>query len=202
MQVRSHNEDCQWCFPKAGGRTTLKNVFSKKREEANVDFLKSGASELLVAYPCFRHFIQAKVPRPGMEKQIDSMMVLLEVCDLIEKAMKETRLDKLSEIAHKLAFAAKTHLDAFQLAYAAELVRIKHHELQHLAPQVLRDIAKARLDTCIPCTHPCGVNRCMRARASAVSTALETTLRARPPFLHSPGCRCLLELLDRGAQER
>jgi hypothetical protein len=127
------------------------------------------------------------------------MLVLLEVCDLIVLAMKERRPDKLKEIAHKLAFAAKTYLDA----YVAARARIKHHELQHLASQLLLDLAQVRLHACAqpPCNSP---ERCQPLHIGGVNrVSHHIWLHAAFFCMHAfPSQGCLLTMLDRGAQEQ
>ena len=96
----------------------------------------------------------------------------VEVCDLIRCAMKQP--EKFQETGDALAFAAKTYLDAFLLAYGLAWVRLKHHELQHLARQLLEDkvgggpLQRWRPLSCI--LQPCGGDR-LHASMHAVATA-------------------------------
>ena len=144
--MREHFATCNWRTSRSDGRRAIDAVFSKSREKSSNEMLKAGASELLTVFPAFRHFLHLKVPKEKLEPQLDSMLVLLEICDIISMAMKESRPEKMKLLAQRLAFAAATHLEAFKLAYGPEHARPKHHEAQHLARQMLADLVR-------PCMH-------------------------------------------------
>ena len=122
--------------------TARKQVFSLAREKSSGEFVKASAGELLMVYALVRDWVSEAIPSNSpMEAKVDSIKVLVELCDLICKAMRERRPHKLRALADEIAFTAKTYLDSVVFAYGKEVVRIKHHELLHLAAQLIADQA-------------------------------------------------------------
>ena len=147
-EVRQHFEDMQWLQPK-GRKVNLASVFSDNREKSSPEFLKAGASELLAAYPAFRHFaITAFGEDSELQPQMDSLFLLCELLDLVCEARQCKNFQRMMTIADKLEANASVYLEAFKVAYGSHKVRLKHHELQHLANQI-------RLDAyCFSCWTP------------------------------------------------
>ena len=100
--------------------------------------MKAGASEIIIAYAFVRHFALLNfLQDPDMRLALRSLMLLLDVVDLILKANR--RLRDVETLADRLETAVFAYLKAFTLAYGSEEMKHKHHELIHLAAQLRMD---------------------------------------------------------------
>ena len=140
-QVRAHFAETQWTSPKSRqGQCDFQGCFSEAKEASSNDFLKVGASDLLAVYPAFRHFVvEASSGSASLKREMDSLLLLLEVCDLIKAALRHPLANRVRQLAAKLGQTAALYVEAFKLAYGEGMVRVKHHELLHLAAQLLLD---------------------------------------------------------------
>ena len=113
-------------------------AFSAQRERASDTTLKAGATEIIITYPFLRHFaLENFLHDPDMRLALRSLMLLLDVVDLVLKANR--RLQDVQTIADRLETAVYAYLQAFTLAYGVEAMKHKHHELIHLAAQLRMD---------------------------------------------------------------
>ncbi len=139
--VREHFGQKQWRARGSTSHSQLLEVFSESRENSSVEMLKAGASELLSVYPCFRDYILETIARDDetLEPVMDSMLVLLEICDLLRQALRHPGPARIREIANTLKFTVPIYLKAFLIAHGIARFRLKHHELMHVAQQLLDD---------------------------------------------------------------
>jgi hypothetical protein len=97
------------------------------------------ASELLSIYPALRAFIHEAVGKSvPMRLEVISFLKLCRVCDLVKQCLTECTYDP-AEMAESLKVAVAEYLEAFKAAYGEEHWRFKHHQLLHLARQIMQD---------------------------------------------------------------
>jgi hypothetical protein len=136
---REYAERVCWQSP---GLTKPQNVFSPAREKSSGDTLKAGASELIAAYAVFRQWtLETFLDKPAMQASLRSLLLLLDVVDLVLKAATRRLHDQdVDVIATRLDTAAFAYLEAFVNAHGRAGTRHKHHELAaHLADQLRMD---------------------------------------------------------------
>ena len=124
------------------GTTKPQNVFSPAREKSSRETLKAGASELIAAYAVFRQWtLETFLDKPAMQASLRSLLLLLDVVDLVLKAATRRLQDQdVDVIASRLDTAAFAYLEAFVNAHGREATRHKHHELAaHLSDQLRKD---------------------------------------------------------------
>ena len=116
------------------------DCFNEHREDSSKGTLKLGATELLQVYPGVRHFIvEACSKSERLVKEIESFFKLCEVCDLVLAAMHCRTKAQVAELVAPLENAVSAYMTAFVKAYGPDAVRFKHHQLLHVASQLLRD---------------------------------------------------------------
>ena len=135
---REYCERAEWHSP---GTVKPQGVFSAAREKSSDTSLKAGASEQLVVYPVLRQWaLQECIGIPAMRASLRSLLLLLDVADLVlEAATQRLRDQDVENIASRLDTAAFAYLEAFVNAHGREEMRHKHHELGHLADQLRAD---------------------------------------------------------------
>ena len=132
--IRVHIDEGHWHNSKK-----LMDCFSAVREASSGATLKAGASELLVGYPMLRHFIRRVFGTDAKEPEVTSMMLLCDICDQIRLLLKVTSKVEVEIIARHLEVLSKAYLKAFVVAYGKDAVRFKHHQLLHIARQIIRN---------------------------------------------------------------
>ena len=75
-----------------------------------------------------------------MRKSLLSLLLLLDVVDcVVEAATRPLSDEDVEPLASRLDAAVFAYLEAFKIAYGRDSMRHKHHELVHLAAQLLKD---------------------------------------------------------------
>ena len=132
-----------WTWPlqhRAEGQAIHK-VFNKSRERASQDHWKSGASELLCAYPLVRRFAESVLlPQiPALAGQVRSLLLCCRVLDLLQDCK-----GGVSDI-NIIERAIRNHLCSHRAVYGDQDWRPKFHYALHIPEQLRRD---ARLYDC------------------------------------------------------
>ena len=100
------------------------------KEKSSSATLKAGASELIASYAVFRQWtLETSLDKPAMQGSLRSLLLLLDVVDLILKAAARRLQDQVVDgIASRLDTAAFAYLEAFVNAHGREATRHTHHE--------------------------------------------------------------------------
>jgi hypothetical protein len=114
-------------------------LFNETRENNSHDSLKCGASELLSGYPLLRAFVVATYGVDAPEPYVVSIMLLFRICDEHHKLIRGLSGIEVEAIVQRLQLLCQAYLVAFVKAYGREAVRYKHHQLLHMALQILRN---------------------------------------------------------------
>ena len=111
------------------------DLFSESRANASTETFKAGASEVLLVYPLFRHFVVKLLsPSVAMSGPVSSLLAL---CDVVDEVLRVKR-GHGRRLALLIA-SIKKYLTVFVNTYSADLVRPKHHFLHHIPQQIERD---------------------------------------------------------------
>lgn len=131
---------CQadWSFPyqhQKDGKA-IHRMFNNTREKASSDHFKSGASELLSAYPLIRRFAESVVVvRFGLQLhgEVRSLRLCCKVLDLLQDC-KGGPCD--TRVLHE---AMQSYLEAHKAAYGSAEWKPKFHYGLHIPEQIDRD---------------------------------------------------------------
>ena len=130
--------EADWSWPRARGKMKLADLFSEVRESSSLrdQSFKAGASETLSVYPVIRYFIEVAVaPTAKIPQERASFLSFCRVVDLMQAAKAGDARSLTQELQHECSRSLRLHL----AAYGPELVRPKHHYLQHLTKQASED---------------------------------------------------------------
>lgn len=129
----------QWSFPKQFRDQGLRvhTMFCEARARSSKEHWRSGASELLSAYPLVRQFAEGIVlpTRPCILPQVESLRECCHVLDLLQDAKGGVE----DTLPGRLRTSIRRHLEAHRRAYGAESWKPKMHYALHLPAQISRD---------------------------------------------------------------
>lgn len=129
----------RWSFPKQFRKQGFRTheMFCEARARSSKDHWRSGASELLSAYPLVRHFAEtvALPTYPGLLPQVESLRRCCRVVDLLQDAKSSVE----DTLPGRLRNAIRTHLEAHRRAFGGEAWKPKMHYALHLPTQIARD---------------------------------------------------------------
>ena len=78
----------KWCFPDEHSTEgkQVHTMFCKEREAASKEHWRSGASEMLTAYPLIRHFAEQimSVAFPDLQEHVASLVLSFRVLDILQ----------------------------------------------------------------------------------------------------------------------
>ena len=137
---REYADRVGWQSPSK--RYTPQGVFSPAREKSSKESLKAGASELLAVYAVLRQWALIEFTKiAAMRPALKSLLLLLDVVDLVlQAATTRLRAHEVKDIAARLDKTVWEYLSAFAECHGHAEMRHKHHELTHLAAQLLLDL--------------------------------------------------------------
>jgi hypothetical protein len=145
--VRGALRNDGWVFPAAtrAKSNALHRIFDPYRDVAGDPFkVKCSASELLTLYGVLRYVVAENVERvPELAAHLLSFDAACEVLDII-LAAKRGEVD-IDQAAAALQAGLKRHMDLHRAAYGDGGIRPKHHWMQDIPAQLVRD--KIVLDT-------------------------------------------------------
>ena len=130
---------CQanWCFPQQNREKSfaIHKIFSKTREQASKEHWRSGASELLAAYPLVRRFAEALILQrlPQLRPQVLSLVSCFKVIDMIQDAKAGVTNSDAA------ALAVQKHLQQHVATYGDDESKPKTHYALHIPHQMSRD---------------------------------------------------------------
>ncbi len=131
--------------------TRCVNAFSEAREIHSHALLKAGASELLCGYPPLRHFAVKIFGIHSDLPFVKSFLLLCEVCDIIILILRHPLSSEAYRLALRLRELCARYLETFTAAHGLMAVRFKHHQLLHLALQIVarRSLSPGNDDFCL-----------------------------------------------------
>lgn len=129
----------RWSFPKQFREQGLRAhvIFCETRARSSKEHWRSGASELLSAYPLVRHFAESvALPTfPSLFPAVESLRGCCRVVDLLQDAKGSVQ----ETLPSRLRNAIRAHLEAHGRAYGVEAWKPKMHYALHLPAQIARD---------------------------------------------------------------
>ena len=136
---RAYAERCGW---QSRCNQSVQRVFGPGKEKPGGTSLKVSAQDLLALYPLLREWALRELSSDAaMRPALTSLLLLLDVVDLVVEAATASRLDDaaVTAIADRLDETVFAYLQAFADAYGHDEMKHKHHELVHLAEQLRKD---------------------------------------------------------------
>jgi hypothetical protein len=140
-ELQSFLADDSWQYPRfsATKAKALHKVFDPRRiSTEDVDKLRATCSELVGLYGLLRFFFHLKLD--GVAEFSEHLQSFDAVCSIIDLLLHCKRgMAATSDTARDLRAALRLHLDSHIATYGTAHLRPKHHWMQDLPEQIVRD---------------------------------------------------------------